>query len=62
MYIYIFEDGTVNKTKTLSDGDLSSADDGFIDIIDISNPIEPKTYYSGQWHDLEEYKFSTNGE
>ncbi len=53
MYIVITEDGLVGSMKSVSSDDLSSANDGLLDIIDISNPEKPVTYYDGKWNILE---------
>lgn len=52
MFLFIFEDGLIKKATVICDGDKSCADDGIIDLIDISGD-EPKQYYDGEWHDLE---------
>lgn len=53
-YIYIFEDGEIQKGSTFSENDKISVDDGILDVIDISGD-EPKTWYKGEWHDIEAF-------
>ena len=52
MYIYVFEDGSVGKSKEFADEDKESVDAGILEVIDISNPDNPVTYYNNKWHDL----------
>jgi len=52
MFIHISEYGEVSKSKEIPDGILEACDDGIWDIIDISNPEEPKRYIDGEWVDI----------
>lgn len=50
MYIFIFEDGETKKSKVISDEDLNSVDDGYLQIIRIKDMAE---YCDGEWNKLE---------
>ncbi len=53
MYLYIFEDSSVYfHTGEISQEDYDQCDDGYIDIIDISDPKNPKQYYKSKWHEI----------
>lgn len=41
MYIFIFEDGTIRKNEKLNDDDIISVEDGYLEIINITNPLKP---------------------
>jgi hypothetical protein len=57
MYIVIFEDGAVTKTNRIDECDLSAADGGIIDIIDITNPEDPQRYYvDGEWVEVDDFR------
>lgn len=56
MFIFIFEDNEVMKTDNVTQEDKDSADDGILEIIDISNNENPKTYFENEWHEIEEIK------
>ena len=49
MYILIFEDGEIKKSDGIASQDLESCDAGYLSIIDISNPCNPREYYAGAW-------------
>jgi len=51
MYLLITEDGEINKTVELHDDDKLMADEGYLDVIDVSGEI-PTQYYKGKWHDI----------
>lgn len=53
MYIIIFEDGSMSYSATISSGELEAADDGILDIIDISDPTHPLRYFDEGWCSLE---------
>lgn len=48
-YLMIFEDGTVSKSESLSNGDECAADDGLIQIIRLG---DLKSYHNGEWADI----------
>jgi hypothetical protein len=54
MFLIIFEDGEVKRAAHLSEGDEQSAEDGYLDLIDISDPTSPKRFISGEWGEVEE--------
>ena len=49
-YIMIMEGGEIYKSKTLTEDDKTSADNGILDIIDIKTM---KQYYEGEWHEMQ---------
>ncbi len=51
-YIIIHESGDVFKADKITDEDKNACDDGIIEIIDCN---EFKTYYHGEWHEIEEW-------
>jgi hypothetical protein len=53
MFILIFEDGKAMKSNTVSEDDKCCADAGILDIIRVE---DLKSYYDGDWHDIEEVK------
>jgi hypothetical protein len=58
MYIFIFEDGQIQKSASILGEELDECDDGTLSVLDISNPTDPKQYYKGKW---EEVKFIERG-
>jgi hypothetical protein len=50
--IFEFEEVPVT-TKNLSEEDFEMAELGYIFIIDITDPLNPKEYYDGQWSVVE---------
>lgn len=51
MYLYLFEHSDVGKSATPpSSEDLQSVEDGYLDIIDISDPAHPKL---GVWDEVQ---------
>jgi len=52
-YLYIFEDGSVKTSRSVNDEDLKSTDDGYLEIIDITNPKEPLWHNAGDWLNIE---------
>ena len=53
-YLLIFEDGAINTTTTIDQVDKNNSDDGYLSIIDISDPNDVKEYYAGGWQGLAE--------
>ena len=53
MYLLIFEDGEMKSAEDVTDDELRGADDGQLDIVDISEPFTPTRYVGGQWVDVE---------
>jgi len=52
----ILEDGEVGTVTSVSSGDLLAADSGIVEIINISDPTNPVTYYEEEWHHLESFE------
>lgn len=56
MYLIIFEDGSIQKTSRVSTEDLDASEQGLQEVLDISDPEEPKIYIEGDWEEIEEYE------
>ena len=41
MYIFIFKDGTIRKTKSYTKEDIINVENNYLDIIDVTNPSKP---------------------
>ena len=53
MYLMIMEDGSIFKiNREPTQDDYNSSNDGYCDIININNPMNPKQWHNG-WHELE---------
>lgn len=50
MFLIILEDGEVRKTSEVTSQDKKICDWGYIEIIDITDPEAPTTYYQDKWH------------
>ena len=59
MFLLIFEDGSIAKSKTVSDGDLEMADAGILDVIALGVDARPMEYYQGGWHEVETAQIAT---
>lgn len=55
MYLLVMEDGKIWRMSALDEGYMANADDGILDIIDISGDV-PLQYYDGKWNEISEYK------
>lgn len=53
MYLFIFEDGTIKKSSSYSDEDFESVENGYLDIVDISDPENPKVINGTEWEAVE---------
>ena len=53
MYIVIFEDGDMTHREQINDEFLREANDGIIDLIDISDPSHPLRYFDEGWCSLD---------
>lgn len=53
MFLMIFEDGEIKSAEDVSDDDLQAADDGVLDIMDVSEPFTPKRRFDGDWVEVE---------
>ena len=56
MYILILEDGTIHKQKEITEEEYGSVEDGWLSIIGISDPDNPKEFYQGEWIPLTEIR------
>ena len=52
MFIFIYEDGDMSLEQQVTDGDLAMADDGVLDIIDVSKANKPMRYDAGEMHEM----------
>lgn len=52
-YVLLFEDGSVMQTHELGDGLLKSADDGIVDVLDVSDPEDVLRYLEEGWVSVE---------
>jgi hypothetical protein len=52
MYLFIFEDGHICKNDSYEEDDISACDEGYLTLIDISDPAKPKEYYDSKWTDV----------
>jgi len=55
MYLLIDEAFDIFKIEKIDDLLKSQAVDGYVDIIDISDPENPKDYYNEQWNEIQSY-------
>lgn len=53
MYLIIFEDLSIQKAKSVSKDDLMACDDGYCQILDITDPENPTEYYQDEWKEIE---------
>lgn len=53
MFLIIFEDGQITCCTKVSDELFSGADDGIVDIVDVSDPVSPLRYWGGDWEAVE---------
>lgn len=56
MYLMIHESGDMVLLEALGDGDTSAADDGIVDLLDVSEANSPKRYFDGEWQEIEIHK------
>jgi hypothetical protein len=52
MYIVIFEEVGSHKSLECPDSWKRECDDGLLELIDISDPDDPKFYHEGGWHPM----------
>ncbi len=50
MYLFIFEDGAIKKSDSVTQDDLDS---DYLQIIDISQPNNPVEYFDGEWQTID---------
>lgn len=53
MYIMIHESGDMVLLKELTKDDLAAADDGYVDLIDVSQADEPLRYFDEGWTNVD---------
>jgi hypothetical protein len=53
MYLIIFEDGNSVLVPKISDADKRAADEGVIDLFDVSVADSPTRYIGEQWENIE---------
>ncbi len=53
MYLMILESGAKWKSEYFSEEDKKAADDGVLEVIDISRPENPMEYYDDGWHEID---------
>ncbi len=51
MYLLIYEDGSLQTATTLADDVFAAADDGYVDVIDVSGDA-PLQYHQDEWHKI----------
>lgn len=49
LYLFIFEDGTIQVRDSFTDGDAASCEAGILQAIDITECDRPLDYYAGKW-------------
>ena len=52
MFLVIYEDGSIETADDIKDDTFEAADNGYVDIINISNAI-PTQYGDGEWHEID---------
>jgi hypothetical protein len=52
-YLIHFNDGMMRTTSDIQDSVFQAADEGELDIIDITDPMIPAFYSNGIWRDIE---------
>lgn len=52
MYLLIYEDGSLQTTIELTDDMFEAADDGIVEIIDVTGEV-PFQYYQNEWHKID---------
>lgn len=53
MFLIIFEDGEIQSTTTAGEDLLQGADDGLLDVLDVSDSSNPLRYWDGEWQQIE---------
>jgi len=61
MYIIIWEDGTAKRARDVGQDELSACEDGYMQIIDITTPDQPREYADGEWRLLEDWNAERSG-
>lgn len=53
MYVMIYESGDMVRIAELTDDDMTAAEVGVVDLLDVSEADNPKRYNEGEWHEIE---------
>lgn len=53
MYLIIFEDGNITKTTKINSDHIESCNDGYLDIVDITDRDHPKEYIDDKWREVD---------
>jgi hypothetical protein len=48
-YLIIFEDNDIKHATSVGQDELRSCDDGYLDVIDITDPLKPLYFLNGVW-------------
>ena len=54
MYLIIMDDGIIAKIKKYSNAEINACNDGYINLIDINDLKDPKSYHKGEWVSIED--------
>lgn len=49
MFLVIFEDGEIQSTREAGEDLTQGADDGVLDLLDVSDPENPMRWWDGEW-------------
>lgn len=53
MYLITLEDGSTYATKEISNDDYSDCNNGYMQIVDISDPEKPLDFFDDEWTEIE---------
>lgn len=51
MYLFIFEDNTIQKSNLITDSDKLAVEEGILDIIAIGD-YDPAQWFNNKWHEI----------
>ena len=54
MFLVILEDGSILKQATVNADDLINCEEGYLNILDVSEGNNPLEYYQSAWHAVAE--------
>ena len=54
MFLLIFDDFSVKKVTALTEGDYHACDDGYLELINITDPKNPLIYEDSEWVSVED--------
>lgn len=60
MYLFIHEDGAVQKSNTVTESDKQAVEDGILDIIAIGD-YQPAQLFQNEWHEIDWVGEDMNG-